>query len=284
MKLSIVTISYNQAVFLEETLVSVFNQDYPEIEYIVVDAGSTDGSREIIEKYRKQIDRIIFEPDHGPADGLNKGFQHATGEVFGYLNSDDLLLPDAVSRIAQAFQKKPDAAVISGHGTVINADGVVCKRIYSHRFDLKAYAYGACVLVQPATFFRKDAFFQVGGFNPTNHVNWDGELWVDLALNGAKFNRIHSDIAKFRIHAHSVTGSENYRRELQKQHARICQKIGINPRSNLKRKSIWALNRLTDPKATTARFLDGFKSRFYARARVKLRSLFIPDIDSLLER
>jgi hypothetical protein len=124
---------------------------------------------------------------------------------------------------------------------------------------LRAYAYGACILVQPASFFRKEPFFQVGGFSSTNRVNWDGELWVDLALNGAKFSRIHSYLAKFRIHGSSVTGSGNYRREIQKQHARICQKIDIDPRSNLKRKVIWALNRLSDPKATTARFFNGFK-------------------------
>ena len=84
MKFSIVTISYNQAQFLEQAIRSVIEQDYPDVEYIVVDPGSTDGSREIIERYRDRIDRIIFEPDKGPADGLNKGFAQATGDVFGF--------------------------------------------------------------------------------------------------------------------------------------------------------------------------------------------------------
>lgn len=259
MKFSLVTISYNQAAFLEEAILSVLSQDDAEIEYIVVDAGSTDSSREIIEKYHDRIDQIIFEPDRGPADGLNKGFKCARGEIFGYLNADDVLLPNAVSRAGQAFRKTPDAAVVSGHGIVIDAEGRERRRIYSHRFDVRAYAYGACILVQPATFFRREPFLQVGGFNPENRINWDGELWVDLALQGAKFCRTHSYLAKFRLHGNSVTNSGNYRGELQRQHAHICQKIGIESRSSLKRKTIWALNRLSDPRATAARFFDGLK-------------------------
>jgi len=88
MRVSIVTISYNQARFLEQAIRSVINQDYPDIEYIVVDPGSTDGSRGIIEKYQNRIDKIIFDPDEGPADGLNKGFAHATGDIFGFINAD----------------------------------------------------------------------------------------------------------------------------------------------------------------------------------------------------
>ena len=89
MKISVVTISYNQACYLEQTIISVLNQDYENVEYIVVDPGSTDGSRDIIEKYRNRIQHIIYERDVGPADGLNKGFAVATGDVFYFINSDD---------------------------------------------------------------------------------------------------------------------------------------------------------------------------------------------------
>src|ERR1700738_5632483 len=97
-KVSIVTISFNQAEFLERAIRSVVDQDYPEIEYSVVDPGATEGSRDIIERYRSRIARVIYEPDRGPADGLNKGFACATGDIFGFLNSDDVLLPGAVRR------------------------------------------------------------------------------------------------------------------------------------------------------------------------------------------
>lgn len=260
MRVSIVTISYNQASFLQRAIESVLLQDYPNVEYIVVDPGSTDDSRELINQYQNRIHRVILEPDDGPADGLNKGFRVATGDIFGYLNADDMLFPNAVSQIVQAFQKKPDASVFSGHGVIVNTEGRLCRRVYSHRFDLNAYAYGVCVLVQQASFFRRNEFYHVGGFNPSNRVSWDGEFWVDLALNGAKFSRIHSYLAGFRIHKNAITGSGQYRMEIEKQHARICRKIGVNPQSKLKRRIIWALNRLSDPKATLARFNDEFRN------------------------
>ena len=96
MKLSIVTISFNQADYLEEAMVSILEQDYDDIEYIIVDAGSTDGSRDIIERYRDRIAVVVLEPDEGPADGLNKGFARASGDIYGYLNADDAFLPGNV--------------------------------------------------------------------------------------------------------------------------------------------------------------------------------------------
>ena len=96
-RVSIVTISYNQAQFLERTILSVLDQDYPEIEYIVVDPGSTDGSREIIERYGSRISKVILRPDRGAADGLNSGFAEASGQILGFLNSDDTLLPGATA-------------------------------------------------------------------------------------------------------------------------------------------------------------------------------------------
>ena len=133
MKFSIVTISYNQARFLEQAIRSVIEQDYPDVEYIVVDPGSTDGSREIIERYRDRIDKIIFEPDNGPADGLNKGFARATGDIFGFLNSDDYLLPGALATVASEFATAPWKDVLSGHAVIVDADGREINRFYSRR-------------------------------------------------------------------------------------------------------------------------------------------------------
>src|SRR5450432_4773126 len=118
-KVSIVTISYNQAQYLEEAIVSVLEQDYPSIEYIVVDPGSTDGSRQIIERYRSRIGKVILDPDKGPADGLNHGFDAATGSVFAYLNADDVLLPGAVSSAVKALGLG-DLAVVYADGYFID--------------------------------------------------------------------------------------------------------------------------------------------------------------------
>ena len=103
MKFSIVTISFNQSVFIEKAILSVIGQDYPDIEYIVVDPGSTDGSRDIIEKYRTKIHKTIFEPDQGPGQGLNRGFAQASGEIYGYINADDYYEPDAFRHVADAL-------------------------------------------------------------------------------------------------------------------------------------------------------------------------------------
>jgi hypothetical protein len=160
--------------------------------------------------------------------------------------------------------------VISGHGYIIEATGNIRKRVFSHRFNLKAYAYGACILVQQASFFERNAFWGVGGFNPFNRVSWDGELWVDLALTGAKFYRIYDFLADFRMHENSITCSGIYQAEIEEQHARLCRKIGINPNNKISGKTIWALNRLSDPIMTTARFLDGFKNGLSSTRKMRV--------------
>src|SRR5580704_11462983 len=134
-KVSIVTISFNQAEFLERAITSVVEQDYSNIEYIVVDPGSTDGSREIIERYRSRISQVVFEPDRGPADGLNKGFALATGDILGFLNSDDVLLPGSI-RSAVAFLNSNDVDVVSAHATVIDAQDRHLRMAYSEPFSL----------------------------------------------------------------------------------------------------------------------------------------------------
>ncbi|HMH64712.1 MAG TPA: glycosyltransferase family 2 protein [Rhizomicrobium sp.] len=205
MKISLVTISFNQAQYLEAALRSVLDQNYAGLEYIVVDPGSTDGSRDIIERYRDRIAHIVYEPDKGPADGLNKGFARATGDVQAYLNSDDLLLPGALAGAATAFGAHPDADLVYGHGYVIGPDGATLARCRSDRFNLRRSAYGNAVIMQQAAFWRRDAFAAVGGFNAANRLSWDGEFWIDLALAGKRFLRVDEDWACFRTHNASIT-------------------------------------------------------------------------------
>jgi len=250
MKVSIVTISYNQAEFLEETILSVLDQDYHDIEYIVVDPGSTDGSREIIEKYRDRIDHIILEPDNGPADGLNKGFSVATGDVYAYLNSDDILYPNVVSRFVNAFLNKPKVDVISGHGDKIDSVGIILGRVFSNRFNMKDYIFGACVLVQQSTFFKAKVFHKVGGFNLDNKVGWDGELWFDMALSGARFSRINGFLSGFRMHEGSITVSGRVAHLEKIVKARLAKKIGIEEDEIVNKwaqRFYWMRSRLADP-------------------------------------
>ena len=210
MKFSVVTVSFNQRQYLEEALASVLAQDYPAIEYIVVDPGSTDGSRELIEGFRSRLASIVFEPDQGAADGLNKGFQQASGDIFGFLNSDDMLLPGAMKTVSRAFAQNPDCDIVMGNGFIVDAMGKRIRRIRAAGFTLDRYFYGGATWLQQATFFRRTAFEQVGGFNVNNRSCWDGELVVDMIRLGAKVKYVNQDLALFRIHAQSITGSRRH--------------------------------------------------------------------------
>jgi glycosyltransferase involved in cell wall biosynthesis len=206
-RVSIVTISFNQAEFVERTILSVLGQDYPDIEYIVVDPGSMDGSREIIERYRSRISKVIFRPDRGAADGLNGGFAEATGEIFGFLNSDDLLLPKAVSSAVKFLDEHKEVDIVSGHSNLIGPDDRFLRRLYSDRMSVKLFLYGGVVIMQPSTFFRRQMFDRVGGLNVNNRVIWDGELFLDMALADGKFAVTNQFWSAYRIHRQSISGS-----------------------------------------------------------------------------
>ena len=221
MNVSIVTISYNQAQFLEQAILSVINQDYSNIEYIVVDPGSTDGSREIIEMYRSRISKLVLEKDAGAADGLNKGFSYGTGDVFGFLNSDDELLPNALSKIATFFNANPSVDVVSGCGYFTNSEGTRLRRIVSSKVTPWLYVHGGVSLFQQGTFFRASIFREVGGLNIENKTCWDGELFLDMALAGARFATIGDDLALFRLHAGGITGSGRLEEKFRKDTARL---------------------------------------------------------------
>lgn len=219
MKISVVTISFNQRDYLGACIDSVAAQEGP-WEHIVCDPGSTDGSRELIEQRRDHFSHVVLERDAGPADGLNKGFARATGEVFFYLNSDDVVLPGTFAQVRAAFARHPQAGVIYGDGLMIDAQGQVMRRIVSAPF-MTAYVYhcGGGAVLQQATFFRAEAFRRAAGFNTANRACWDGELLATMARTGSRFRHVRRDWGGFRIHGQSISGGgdakveERYRRE-----------------------------------------------------------------------
>lgn len=203
--------SCNQGAYLEAALLSIADQQYPNLEVILIDGGSTDGSLDVIEKYRDLLAHWESAADGGPADALNRGFRRATGSIFGFLNADDFYLPGCLRMVARAFAARPDTEVLSGHGYFARPSGELGVPIFSDRWDLRRFAYGACVLVQPATFFTGDAFHRAGGFRQTGRVCWDMELWAALATTGARFATIDAFLAGFRLHEGSITGSPEMR-------------------------------------------------------------------------
>jgi glycosyltransferase involved in cell wall biosynthesis len=225
LRVSVVTISFNQAAFLERAIRSVVEQDYQDIEYIVVDPGSTDGSRDIIERYRSRISKVIFEKDTGPANGLNNGFAAATGEVFGYINADDAFLPGAISKAVAAMQERPQADVVYAHSYIINETGKVVRRSRSVPFSLRGFAYGSVLVMQQSTFFRRAAFDRVGGFNETNRCSWDTELLVDMARSGSRLDLVNDYWSVFAIYPDSITGSGRLQQQCRLARARVFRKI-----------------------------------------------------------
>src|ERR671925_1983798 len=134
---SVVTPSYNQAQFLEETILSVLDQDYPKLEYIVVDGGSTDGSVEIIKKYEHRLAYWVSEPDRGQAHAINKGWERATGDIVAYLNSDDLYTPGAVTTAVQALMANQQACMVFSDALLIDERGDPVRKLIARPFDIR---------------------------------------------------------------------------------------------------------------------------------------------------
>ncbi len=233
MKISLVTLSYNQGRFLESALRSVVEQQGVDLDYIVVDPGSSDDSRSIIERYRSQLSNTVFERDDGPADGLNRGFAKATGDIYGFLNADDMLQPGALARVAHAFEQHPEADVISGNGHIIDKQGLPVRRLYSDRFSLWGYLYGGVVLLQQSTFFRARAFEQAGGFNVENRTCWDGELWLDMALAGKRFQRVNGFWSGFRVYDGSITSDIHGDTDRRRAYLRDRRRMFLKARGRL---------------------------------------------------
>ena len=262
-RISIVTLSFNQARFLDAAITSITGQGYPNLDYIVVDPGSTDGSRAIIEARRPQITTVLFDPDNGPADGLNNGFAAATGDIFGYINADDLLLPGALATVARHFTENPLVDGILGNGILIDDNGNTRRPMKSSRFSLTDLGHGAMTFVQQGHFFRRSAFAASGGFNIANRTCWDGELLVDMALAGARFINVPDQLGAFRLYGDTITGSGRLAAAMKIDTARYQAKaLGRSPQpiDRLVAPLRLLARRIADPPAT----IDGLRSRLAA--------------------
>jgi glycosyltransferase involved in cell wall biosynthesis len=211
---SIVTPSFNQAHFLEETIRSVLDQDHPSIEYIVVDGGSSDGSVEIIRRYADRLAFWVSEPDRGQSDALNKGFARSRGEIMAWLCSDDLYAPGAVRRAVETFQAHPRAGLVYGACQKTDALGNVVRMSPTHPFRRADALRGDTGIAQQAAFWRRQAWEQVGPLRTDLHYCMDVNLWISIA---ERFDAIYvPEIwARYRLHEASKTGSgsEPFERE-----------------------------------------------------------------------
>jgi glycosyltransferase involved in cell wall biosynthesis len=202
---SIVTPSLNQGRFIAETIESVLEQDYPRIEHVVVDGGSTDETLDVLRRYEHL--RWVSEPDRGQADAVNKGFRMAHGSIFGWLNADDLYLPGAVSTVVNAL-RETGCGLVHGGWRQIDEEGATIKDVPAVLFDYRRQLEVSNKVAQPGSFFTREAFEAVGGLDVSYRYAMDYELWLKI---GKQFEVRHVDrvLGAYRYHPESKTVAES---------------------------------------------------------------------------
>lgn len=199
LKVSIVTPSYNQGHFIEKTILSVLGQDYPNLEYVVLDSCSKDNTRKILDRYRNYIDVLVVEKDKGQSDALNRGFNLCSGDIFAYLNSDDCYADETVlSTVVKYFAAHPEVDVICGQRYYIDEKGYF-RFCYPTRPFSEESLYLSCYIHQECTFWRRSIYEKAGGLiDDTFQFAMDYELWLRLLKAGAKFLAIEDVLGLFR--------------------------------------------------------------------------------------
>lgn len=214
-KISIVTPSLNQGKFIEETILSVLSQDYPCLEYLVMDGGSSDNTLKVLEKYSDNI-KWVSEADKGQTDAINKGLRLTDGSIVGYLNADDLLSPGSLWRVAEAFTRHPGVMWVTGRCRIIDGkNNEIRKPITGYKnFLLKLGGFPLLVMTnyisQPSTFWRRDALEEVGFLDESLHFVMDYDYWLRLYSRYPPMF-IRDYLASFKIHPMSKTTSTGHR-------------------------------------------------------------------------
>lgn len=204
MLVSIITPSYNQARFLETTIRSVLEQDYPELEYIIVDGGSNDGSVDIIQRYADRLAWWVSEKDRGQTEAINKGFARARGDVLAWINSDDTYNPGAVRAAMEYLQAHPEAGMVYGDASYIDENDRIIGRFPAAQTDFARLRRGYVHVPQQSAFFRADLWRKVGPLDPTFYFAMDYDLWVRLAAQAPL--HYHPELwANFRLHSGAKT-------------------------------------------------------------------------------
>lgn len=227
MKISVVTPSYNQAKFVQRTLDSVLGQDYANVEYIVVDGCSNDGSIELLEDYRDRLQHLIIEPDDGQADAIRKGFELASGDLLCFLNSDDLLLPGCLTWVAEFFESNAGIDAIYSHRVFIDENDQPTKfwTLPPHfNYGMSRWDF----IPQETCFWRRSLMVEAGGIDPDYQFALDYDLFVRMMKLG-KFKRVHAFLAAFRVHADAKSSTlyETLGRE-EVDKVRIANDVGLH--------------------------------------------------------
>ena len=227
-KFSIVVPSYNQGRYIEETIHSVLDQEYPEKELIVIDGGSTDETVEVIRKYEDRIAYWVSERDRGQAHAVNKGFAAATGDIFGWQNSDDVYLPGAFGKVASEIAARPEAGVYYGHIRFMNGDGIAVDENRAVPVRMFNLLYDGSLVRNQASFFRRSVWETVGGLDEDFRFCMDRDLFLRAAHLGMDFCLVREFLGAFRVHGESKTSTLQAakRREDERLMARYASSTG----------------------------------------------------------
>jgi glycosyltransferase involved in cell wall biosynthesis len=208
--ISVVTPSYNQGNFIQSTLDSVLKQDYPDVEHIVMDGGSTDGTIHVLENYGDPRLKWKSEPDNGQADAINKGMRVATGEILAYLNSDDIYLPGTLAFVSKYFESHPECDVLHGDCLSIGADGEeIAPMLQGSPYNLRDAFTKRWHMPQPAVFWRKRVTETIGLFDESLHYALDYDYWLRMIIAGCYPIYVARPLAGFRFHEDSKTISQS---------------------------------------------------------------------------
>lgn len=206
-RISIITPSFNQARYLERTIVSIHNQGYPNLEHIIIDGGSMDESVRIIERYENVLQYWHSQPDKGQCDAINLGASHVTGRYMTWINSDDLLLPGALHRVASLIRQFPETDIIYGNQVEIDREDRVTKRVFTIDFDIRDFLYEINIIInQQSAFWKTDLFRRIGGLNDCPYA-MDYDMFYRMYRTGMKYHRTPDFLSAFRIYPDSLTGS-----------------------------------------------------------------------------
>jgi glycosyltransferase involved in cell wall biosynthesis len=222
---SIVTPSFNQGRFIRDTIESVLGQDYPNIEYIVMDGGSTDETVNILRSYGDRIN-WVSEPDKGQTDAINKGIEKSSGDIIAYLNSDDIYLPGTIPHIVKLLQENPETEFIYGDFHAIDESGAILDRIKTIPFDPNILLYDANFISQPASFYKRSLFEKIGSFDDSLHYLMDYEFFLRAARRQIEFRLTRRYLSAIRYHGDckTLTGAEPWaeeRQALKRKYARM---------------------------------------------------------------
>ncbi len=202
-RFSIITPSYNQGIFIERTIQSVFSQNFTDLEYVVMDGGSKDTTIDVLKKYSDKI-TWVSEPDKGQSHAVNKGLAQTSGEIIGWLNSDDVYYPGCLQIVSDFFEAYPEVDVLYGDAHHIDEDDAFINKYGTEPWNASRL-YDVCYLCQPATFFRRSVIEKFGGLNENLQFCMDYEFWLRLSKHGVKFYYLNQLLAGSRLHENTKT-------------------------------------------------------------------------------